>query len=223
MHSLGAEKCDNCDCSQFRLDRSRALGTTKELTVIDDEAPDPSQTLDSKVADKDRGSVIVGIEQHEFVGSGDFCIGILGYAPTSPMHNTVCNLPRTANIHKTINSKSSLKDSGERLEFGSGMVRDVEYDKPGFHFLIPKDIPFDAQMLTRVARHLREGAKKYTPRNWEKGNTDEEAERARESALRHMMQWVMGETDEDHAAAVIINVLFAETMQYKANNTKETG
>jgi hypothetical protein len=55
MHSLGAEKCDNCDCSQFRLDRSRALGTTKELTVIDDEAPDPSQTLDSKVADKDRG------------------------------------------------------------------------------------------------------------------------------------------------------------------------
>jgi phytoene dehydrogenase-like protein len=92
-----------------------------------------------------------------------------------------------------------------------------------FHFLIPKDIPFDAQMLTRVARHLREGAKKYTPRNWEKGNTDEEAERARESALRHMMQWIMGETDEDHAAAVIINVLFAETMQYKANNTKETG
>jgi hypothetical protein len=120
-------------------------------------------------------------------------------------------------------TQSGLKDSGQRLQFDSGMVRDIEDNKPGFHFLIPKDVPFDAQMLTRVAEHLRKGAKKYSPRNWEKGNSDAEAERARESALRHMMQWIMGETDEDHAAAVIINVIFAETMQYKADQKKETG
>lgn len=114
-----------------------------------------------------------------------------------------------------------IKDSGQRIEFESGMVRDVEEDKPGFHLLIPKNVPYEHQMLTRVAEHLRKGAKKYTPRNWEKGNTDEEAERARESALRHMMQWINGDRDEDHAAAIISNVLFAETMQYKADQKKE--
>lgn len=184
MHALGIEKCDNCNCSKFRLSTSLTAQEAwdleqKELKgsmCVSPEAPTPSQNLDSDaVAGTDRGSA------------------------------------------------TKLKDSGKRLEFDSGMVRDIEYDKPGFHFLIPKDIPFDAQMLTRVARHLREGAKKYTPRNWEKGNTNEEAERARESALRHMMQWIMGEDDEDHAAATIINILFAETMQYKANQTKETG
>jgi hypothetical protein len=116
---------------------------------------------------------------------------------------------------------SGLKDSGARIEFGSGMVRDVAGDKPGFQYMFPKGVPMNKQMITRVADHLRKGAVKYSPRNWEKGDSDEEAERARESALRHMMQYIMGETDEDHAAAVIINIIFAETMQYKANQKKE--
>jgi len=170
QHALGQGKCDNCDCSQFRL----FLSLTEE-------------------------------EQEELAGS-------------------MCVTPGTANPSQTVRDESTqesgLKDSGKRVHFSSGMVRDVEDDKPGFHFLIPKNIPYDAQMLTRVAEHLRKGAKKYSPRNWEKGNTDEEAERARESALRHMMQWINGETDEDHAAAIISNVIFAETMQYKANQKK---
>lgn len=109
----------------------------------------------------------------------------------------------------------SLKDSGERLQFASGMVRDIESDKPAFELLLPLNVPYDEQMVTRVAKHLREGAKKYARRNWEKGNSNEEMERALASAIRHLIQLFCGETDEDHAAAAISNVIFAETMRYK--------
>lgn len=111
----------------------------------------------------------------------------------------------------------SLKDSGERLQFASGMVRDIESDKPAFELLLPLNVPYDEQMVTRVAKHLRKGAEKYARRNWEKGNSNEEMERALASAIRHLIQLFCGETDEDHAAAAISNVIFAETMRYKIN------
>lgn len=122
-----------------------------------------------------------------------------------------------AKLHDPSKLDSGLKDSGERIEFASGMVRDISSNKPAFNYILPKDIPFTDQMLTRVAEHLRKGAIKYSPRNWERADSHEEAERARESALRHMIQWLTGEDDEDHAAATIINVIFAETMSFKAN------
>lgn len=34
----------------------------------------------------------------------------------------------------------------------------------------------------------------------------EEMERFRESAARHFFQWMRGDTDEDHAAAVVFNL-----------------
>lgn len=112
-------------------------------------------------------------------------------------------------------ARPRLKDSGKRLKYDSGMVRDVEDDKPAFELMFPQHVPFDQQMVTRVAEHLRKGARKYTRRNWEKGNSEEECERAMASALRHMIQWMTGATDEDHAAAAIVNVIFAETMRFK--------
>lgn len=160
-------------------------------------------------------------KSNDELGPGDMCVvpdSAIG--TSSPTHNGSTSQEELA-AEKRGAASSELKDSGERIQFESGMVRDIEDDKPGFHFLIPKNIPFKHQMLTRVAEHLRKGAKKYSPRNWEKGNTDAEAERARESALRHMMQWINGETDEDHAAAVISNIIFSETMQYKADLGKE--
>lgn len=110
---------------------------------------------------------------------------------------------------------SGLKDSGQRKEFASGMVRDIESDKPAFELLFPLDVPYDKQMVTRVADHLRKGAKKYSRRNWEKANSTEEMERALAAAIRHLIQLLTGETDEDHAAAAITNLIFAETMRYK--------
>jgi len=97
-----------------------------------------------------------------------------------------------------------IKDSGERAEFASGMVRDVATDK------ILWSLVADGPMLRRQAIHLTNGAKKYAARNWMLAEGPEEYERFRESAFRHFMAWYYGEVDEDHAAAVGFNINGAE-------------
>lgn len=94
----------------------------------------------------------------------------------------------------------TVKDSGARQNFASGMQRDVTEGKPRF------DLVFDGPILERYAEHLRKGAVKYDARNWMQANSPEEMERFRESAARHFAQWMAGDTDEDHAAAVIFNL-----------------
>lgn len=107
------------------------------------------------------------------------------------------------------------KDSGERAQFDSGMQRDTETGKPRFDLLFPETVPYEAQMITRFAGLLARGAEKYDARNWEKANGDAEMARFKSSALRHLVQWMCGEDDEDHAAAVMFNVMAAETMKAK--------
>lgn len=107
------------------------------------------------------------------------------------------------------------KDSGEHELYASGMVRDTEEGKARFDLLIPDDVPYAEQMLTRFAELLARGAEKYSARNWELARGEVELARYKSSALRHLMQWVSGETDEDHAAAVMFNLLAAETVKYK--------
>lgn len=120
-----------------------------------------------------------------------------------------------------IKLESGLKDSGARLQFESGMVRDVDNDKPAFDLIIPQGIPYSDLMLTRWAELLRKGAIKYARRNWEKADSDEELDRAKASAFRHFMQWFSGETDEDHAAAVFFNINEVETIKWKQTNQKK--
>lgn len=93
-----------------------------------------------------------------------------------------------------------VKDSGQRQEFSSGMVRDTNQGKTVWALI------FDGPMLRRYAEHLTKGAVKYTKRNWMKANSAEEMERFRESAANHFAKWMAGEQDEDHAAAVIFNL-----------------
>lgn len=106
-------------------------------------------------------------------------------------------------------------DSGERIEYSTGMVRDTEEGKPNFFLLIPKDIPYSEQFMTRCAALLTRGSKKYAARNWEQASTEEEEERFKSSAYRHFMQWINGEEDEDHAAAVFFGLMGAEYVKYK--------
>ena len=103
--------------------------------------------------------------------------------------------------------KIVIKDSGERMEFESGMVRQPDDDKIDYTLLFPKN---GVSMLIRWAKHLTNGAKKYAARNWEKANTEEELERFRQSAFRHFVSWLNGEEDEDHAAAIYFNIQGAE-------------
>jgi len=92
------------------------------------------------------------------------------------------------------------KDSGERMEFSSGMVRDTTEGKTLYHLV------FSGPMLWRWAELLTRGAEKYDENNWMKAESKEELARFRASAVRHFFQWVRGDTDEDHGAAVFFNI-----------------
>lgn len=106
------------------------------------------------------------------------------------------------------------KDSGQRAEYDSGMVRDTQDDKPMFGLLRPVGVPYEEQFLTRCAALMTRGARKYGFRNWEKADSYEELDRFKESAERHMQQYLAGETDEDHLAAVVFNLMAACTLEY---------
>ena len=95
------------------------------------------------------------------------------------------------------NNMFQIKDSGKRRQYKSGALRDLEDDKIMWDL-----IPLEA--LKRVAIHYTNGAKKYEKNNWKKGVPTERFER---SALRHLIQYLLGEKDEDHLSATIFNVL----------------
>ena len=104
--------------------------------------------------------------------------------------------------------KFITKDSGARAKYQSGMQRDLQDGKPRYD-LIP------LAMLTRLAELMARGAEKYGERNWEKANSQEEVNRFKSSAFRHFIQWMNGDEDEDHAAAVMFNIGAAETTKDK--------
>lgn len=115
------------------------------------------------------------------------------------------------------------KDSGERQQFDTGMQRDTSSGKPRFDLIRPLAIPYNEQMLTRWAGLMERGARKYDPRNWEKASTQAELDRYKDSAARHFEQWLAGETDEDHAAAVLFNIQGAEYVRYRLQKKVEVG
>jgi len=103
------------------------------------------------------------------------------------------------------------KDSGKRVEFESGMVRDINDDKPMYTLCYQPMYKRWAELMTR-------GAKKYGKNNWKLASGQEELERFQDSALRHMMQWLEGDISEDHGAAIYFNVAGAEYVKEKLNN-----
>lgn len=112
--------------------------------------------------------------------------------------------------------KFVIKDSGKREQFESGMVRDTTGDKIDYMLVL------DGPMFERWAVHLTNGAKKYAKRNWMKAAGDEELNRFKESALRHFIQWLHGDRDEDHAAAIIFNINGVEYVKEKRKVADET-
>jgi len=113
------------------------------------------------------------------------------------------------------------RDSGKREERPSGYVRDTQEGKPRFDLIFPENVPYRAQMVTRLADLLARGADKYESRNWERANDVESLDRFKSSAMRHLIQWLTGETDEDHAAAVVYNVLAYESTDWKMKNLED--
>lgn len=92
-----------------------------------------------------------------------------------------------------------------RKQFNSGMVRDQDTNKIDYTRVL------DGPMLDRWAEHLTINETKYPDvqpgvANWTLANGREELERFRKSAFRHFRQWLRGDIDEDHAAAVLFNI-----------------
>jgi hypothetical protein len=90
------------------------------------------------------------------------------------------------------------KDSGQRQEFDTGMVRDTQDGKPRYD-LIP------SLALKRVALLYARGADKYGESNWMRGQP---YSRTLASLERHLHEWKQGTApEEDHLAAVAWNAL----------------
>ena len=89
----------------------------------------------------------------------------------------------------------TIKDSGDRTTFSTGAVRDMHEGK-GRCDLLP------ACVLLRLARHYENGARKYGVRNWQGIPCYSFAD----SAMRHLLKYMDGQTDEDHLIAAIWNL-----------------
>lgn len=114
-------------------------------------------------------------------------------------------------------SEFVVKDSGQRQQFEGGMQRDTTEGK------IDYTLALDGPMFKRYAEHLTKGAAKYGKRNWLKGEGQEVLDRFKESALRHFLQWLNGDVDEDHASAIWFNVNGAEMVKEKQKANLQTG
>lgn len=139
-----------------------------------------------------------------------------------------------------------IKDSGERREFETGAVRDIQEGK-GRCDLMPLNVAawvlggkteivdevlreiqlfkvngdgiyliralrnFSGYeniqtMLLEVSKHFEEGAKKYGENNWQKGIP---VNCYINSAVRHYLKWLRGDTDEYHDRAFCWNIIAA--------------
>ena len=108
------------------------------------------------------------------------------------------------------------KDSGQREEFSTGMVRDTQNDKPRYDLL-------DRAFLKRWAELMGRGAKKYGENNWRKAATEIELSRFQASAIRHLFQWLDGDVTEDHACAVAFNIAGAEMIKSRGVTANAAG
>lgn len=95
-----------------------------------------------------------------------------------------------------LSNNQVIKDSGERTKFNTGAVRDMHEGKGRFD-LLPMCV------LLRLARHYENGCQKYGDRNWEKGIP---CHSFADSAMRHLVKYLDGWTDEDHLIAAIWNL-----------------
>lgn len=132
--------------------------------------------------------------------------------------------------------KFITKDNGDRATFEGGMVRDTENGKtrwdliPDYVFFncypskaadayLAQDYKALIKVIIddecsgdeivywkRVAELMTRGAEKYGEENWKLGKGADTSARYKKSLNRHLKQWLMGDREEDHAAAVAFNI-----------------
>lgn len=108
----------------------------------------------------------------------------------------------------------TIKDSGERVTYASGSMRDPSTGKIKWSRIL------FGPMARRWAQHLTTAEAKYPDSkpglpNFMLIETEEEYFRYKESALRHFMSWYYDEVDEDHASATFFNMNGVEIIKDK--------
>lgn len=106
----------------------------------------------------------------------------------------------------------TIKDSGERRQFDTGAVRDIQEGKGRMDLL-----PWAAIM--EVSKHCENGCRKYGPHNVDLGIPTHSL---CDSGLRHMAKYLDGWTDEPHLVAAAWNLLWAIQMELKNPDMVDT-
>ena len=94
---------------------------------------------------------------------------------------------------------SYIEDSGDRREFASGAVRDMQEGKGDM-----ASIPWES--ILRLSKHYEAGAKKYKRWNYRAGIP---LTSYMDSAMRHIAKYMCGCDSEDHLSAAVFNLLGA--------------
>lgn len=117
----------------------------------------------------------------------------------------------------------NLADSGARQVLENGFTREPELDRPDYlPLLTARGIELvPRELILRIAEHYFQGGLKYAPNNWRLGTDPATLERNRRSAVRHLVQWLRGDDDEDHLAAVTWNMITYEINRRSATRTDE--
>ncbi|MDC3298604.1 DUF5664 domain-containing protein [bacterium] len=92
-----------------------------------------------------------------------------------------------------------MKKTSDNRKFATGAQRDTAEGKLRMSLLPQKE-------LKRVMKRYLDGAEKYGENNWMKGMP---LSVYYDCAHRHLDAWWSGKDDEDHAAAVVWNMLCA--------------
>lgn len=78
------------------------------------------------------------------------------------------------------------------------LLRENKTQKPDFTYM---GLMYHAN--ARKMQRLQDGAKKYARANW---RNCEDPQTYKESAVRHLLQYINGQTDEDHLSAAGVNI-----------------
>lgn len=92
----------------------------------------------------------------------------------------------------------------------TGAQRDTQEGKYRFDLI-------GIHMLKRLAALLERGARKYSERNWEKG---QEVSRTLASLWRHLVAYQEGDRTEDHLAAIVFNAMSIMHVEGEVMNGK---
>lgn len=94
---------------------------------------------------------------------------------------------------------NEILDSGNRTEFPTGSVRDCKRGVGRMDLL-----PMTA--LIELSKHCENGALKYGEHNVDKGIPQHSF---CDSAMRHLVKYMRGDTDENHIRAAAWNIMWA--------------